>query len=273
MKFDPQIHHRHSIRLKDYDYTLPGPYFITLVTQHRANLFGEITDGVMCLDHFGEIIQSTWLRLPVYFPIDLDSWVIMPNHLHAILWITNLGRGEASVDQLDEQPWDTSEDASPLHHPVGIPPFHHPALPLHNPPPFHHPVSPLHNPAGTSPLHNPAGTSPLHNPSPLHHPAGTSRGSLGAIIQNFKTITTRKIHALSRGEASIHQLDRQPWDTSEDDSPHHPRSSPTIDRIWQRNYYDHIIRNQKELDQIRQYILENPHMWCEDQENMERSPK
>ncbi len=211
--YDPQLHHRHSIRLKGYDYTLPGPYFITLVTQQRANLFGEITDGVMCLDQFGEIIQSAWLRLPVYFPIEQDSWVIMPNHLHAILWITDLDRVEASQHPSDWQPWDTLQDASPL-----------------------------------------------------HRPAGTSRGSLGAIIQNFKTVTTRKINQ-GRGEASAGIYRAAPLLRQADASPRRPNP------IWQRNYYDHIIRNQKELDQIRHYILENPRMWCEDQENMESSPK
>jgi REP element-mobilizing transposase RayT len=190
MKFDSTIHHRRSIRLKNYDYSQPGAYFVTLVTQNRANLFGEIADGVMRLNDLGEIVRSTWLRLQDFFSICHDEWLIMPNHLHAIIWIKDSSTGEAST----QRNW---VDASPQR-------------------------------------------LIASESSPQRQPIGTRSGSLGAIIQNFKSISTRKINQAQ-----------------------HSPGTPT----WQRNYYEHITRNQAELERIRQYIADNPRHWAEDQEN------
>ena len=78
-KFDPQSHHRRSIRLKGYDYTTPGAYFITLVSWQRENIFGEILDGRIELNKFGQITKQQWEKLPCRFPhIDLDEFAIMP---------------------------------------------------------------------------------------------------------------------------------------------------------------------------------------------------
>jgi hypothetical protein len=97
MKFDSNLHHRRYIRLKDYDYSQAGAYFITLVTKDRTNLLGEIIDGVMRLNSLGDITRSVLLRLTDFFLIRHDKWMIMPNHIHAILWILDLGTGEAST--------------------------------------------------------------------------------------------------------------------------------------------------------------------------------
>ena len=191
MKFDPSIHHRRSIQLKDYDTSQSGAYFITLVTIDHLNLFGEIIDGVMCLSRIGEITRSAWLRLADLFPIRHDEWVIMPNHLHAIIWILDLSTGEASGSKDFWDPWRSLA---------------------------------------------------------LRQTNGTRSSSLSAIIQNFKSTSTHKIN---RNKA--------------DDSPKRAQ------RVWQRNYYEHIIRDQPELDRIRQYIADNPHQWEGDQENPERS--
>jgi putative transposase len=95
VKFDPQIHHRRSIRLKGYDYSQPGAYFVTLVAYLREALFGEITDGMMRLNRCGEILHRGWLDLPRHYPhVTLDAFVIMPNHVHAILVLrADDGRG------------------------------------------------------------------------------------------------------------------------------------------------------------------------------------
>jgi len=71
--------------MKGYGYSLPGAYFVTLVTQERKCLFGEICAGVMQTNHLGEMIGVVWRKLPDFFPIQLDEWVIMPNHLHGII--------------------------------------------------------------------------------------------------------------------------------------------------------------------------------------------
>lgn len=166
MRYDPEKHRRHSIRLAGYDYTQAGAYFVTIVTQGRECLFDDaILRGVA---------ESFWLRLPQRFSrVSLDELVVMPNHLHGILVISQNG-----------------------------------AIP--NPIP----------PAGGV------------------HPAGAPVGSLGAIIGAYKSTTTQRINRI-RGVAG-----RQ---------------------VWQRNYYERIIRSRAELDAIRRYIRDNPLNWPHDE--------
>jgi len=78
MPYDPSHHHRRSIRLKGFDYTQPDAYFVTIVTQNRAPLFGEIADGTMQLNQLGEIVGDTWRNLPNHYAhIELDAFVVM----------------------------------------------------------------------------------------------------------------------------------------------------------------------------------------------------
>ncbi len=90
MKFDPDKHHRRSIRLKEYDYSLSGGYFITIVAWQRECLFGEIVGGEMRLSGFGEIARSEWFKtgeLRQNVELLEDEFVVMPNHIHGIIWI------------------------------------------------------------------------------------------------------------------------------------------------------------------------------------------
>ena len=187
MPYDPQKHHRRSIRLKGYDYTQPGAYFVTLVAHQRDCLFGEIVDDKMRLNAVGELAQGIWLSLPRHFPaLTLDEWVIMPNHLHGVLVIGGAGeadhrKGEASAVRLSGIAEPLAADASPLH--------------------------------------------------------GTQSASVGAIVQNYKSVTARKINAHRRTPGAL---------------------------VWQRNYYEHIVRNDADLHRIRQYIVNNPLKWTLD---------
>lgn len=195
-RYDPNIHHRQSTRLKGYDYTLPGAYFVTIVTQGRECLFGQIADSEMKLNPTGQLVAALWQAMPLHFPISLDIWVLMPNHLHGIIIIndhtlTRECRGEAA----------------------GLTRF------------------------GESTILSPA-ASPLQPGS--YPPNGTIPGSLGAIIQNFKSMTTRRVNALNGTPGML---------------------------LWQRNYHDRIVRNDKALDNIRKYILANPVQWPSDDEN------
>jgi len=92
-KFDPQKHHRRSIRLKGYDYSSEGAYFVTIVTQGREHLFGEIVDQEMILNEAEEMIVKWWNELPNKFPnVILGDFVVMPNHFHGIIFIVeNVG--------------------------------------------------------------------------------------------------------------------------------------------------------------------------------------
>lgn len=85
MKYNPAIHHRHSIRLQGYDYSQPGAYFITLFVQERDHLFGEIRDGKMVLNEYGSIVWEEWKRSEeIRQEITLDVFVVMPNHIQGI---------------------------------------------------------------------------------------------------------------------------------------------------------------------------------------------
>ena len=188
MTFDPQKHHRRSIRLKGYDYTQPGAYFITVVTHDRECLFGEIVDGEMRLNEFGEIVRTEWFKTAVVRPYVMlypDEFVMMPNHTHGIIWIVDVGA--------------TRRVAPP------------PIAPS--------PVAP-----------------------PIIHPRGPMAGSVGAIIGQFKSITAKRINTLRN-------IPGQP--------------------VWQRNYYEHIIRDERALNAIRRYILNNPANWTKDADYLE----
>ena len=99
MTDNSQAHHRRSIRLKGYDYTLPGAYFVTLVAWQRACLFGEITGDQMRLSPYGEIVRRAWSDLPRHYPhVILDEFILMPNHVHAIIVLVDkLDRGGSGI--------------------------------------------------------------------------------------------------------------------------------------------------------------------------------
>ncbi len=103
MKYNPENHHRRSIRLKDYDYAQIGAYFVTIVTQSRKCLFGEIVEAEMRLNDAGRIIQTTWDDLPNHYAnVEIDTFVVMPNHIHGIVVL--VGAGPRARPGADGQP-------------------------------------------------------------------------------------------------------------------------------------------------------------------------
>lgn len=176
--------HKGSRRLKGYDYTSPGAYFVTLVTWHREEVFGRVVSGEMILNDLGQIIQEEWVKTTqIRQKVGLDEFVIMPNHLHGIIWIT-----------------DSHSDNVATHSRASL-------------------------------------TIPSQPNPPLHRPAR----SLGSIIAGFKSAATKR--------GNQHR-----------NLPGYP--------LWQRNYYEHIIRNEKSLNAIRDYIRANPQRWQEDQDKL-----
>jgi len=97
----PDKHDRHSIRLKEYDYALPGAYFVTICTRDRACLFGHVMNGEMHLNEAGEIVRKQWFNTTAirpYVRLNENEFVVMPNHMHAIVWIVDIGcRGDRPV--------------------------------------------------------------------------------------------------------------------------------------------------------------------------------
>ncbi|HEY3474040.1 MAG TPA: transposase [Anaerolineales bacterium] len=180
MKFDLQKHHRRSIRLKEYDYTQPGGYFVTVVTHHRDCLFGKIVNKEMQLNDYGKIANECWRALPEHFSnVELGAYVVMPNHVHGIIVINE------NRSAMNSSPTVGAQHAAPL---LQIP-----------------------------------------NVKP---------GSLGAIVRSYKSAVTRRIGRELNAAT-----------------------------IWQRNYYEHVIRNHEDWDRIHRYIESNPSRWAEDQEN------
>ena len=96
MRFNPAKHHRRSIRLKDYDYSSQGYYYITICLQNRECLLGDIRDGELFINEYGKIAQNEWLKTAnIRNNVELDDFVIMPNHIHGILVLTDDCRGTA----------------------------------------------------------------------------------------------------------------------------------------------------------------------------------
>src|SRR6266508_3940644 len=86
MPYDPNIHHRRSIRLQGYDYSQAGAYFITTCTQSRERLFGDIVNGVLQPNRYARIVVEWWNSIPEHVPgVELDEFVLMPNHVHGIV--------------------------------------------------------------------------------------------------------------------------------------------------------------------------------------------
>jgi putative transposase len=100
VKFNPEIHHRRSIRLKGYDYTQPGAYFVTFCSYQRDEIFGEVINGKMKLSALGEVVRQEWLRsAEIRKEIRLfdDEFMFMPNHGHGIVWIVDTAVGADGV--------------------------------------------------------------------------------------------------------------------------------------------------------------------------------
>lgn len=188
MAYDSTKHHRRSIRLPTWDYRRFGAYYVTLCTQEHRCLFGHITDEQMHLNETGRIVDEEWRRsTDIRTEIELDAYVIMPNHVHGIVLI--IPPGEEMLDAHD------------YYAPVGA-----------------------------------TGRSPLPSDESVRKPGPPPR-SLGAFIAGFKSAATRRINAL--------------------------RSTPGRP-VWQRNYWERVVRNEREWDRFRRYIANNPSRWLQD---------
>lgn len=218
MTYDPDKHHRRSIRLQGYDYARAGAYFVTIVTQARACLFGEVVDGTMRLNHAGRMVETVWDELPLFYPgVDIDAFAIMPNHIHGIIVLVGAApRGRPGDGEGTDRPWGNRTQSR----------------------------------AETGQARGPAPTDGCPDSEQRWGPATTGRGlSLGDVVHRFKTMTTKRY---------VDGVKQSGW-------------PPFPTRLWQRNYYEHIIRDQPALDRIRCYIDDNPLQWAFDDENPQRA--
>ncbi len=206
MNYDPDKHHRRSIRMRGYDYAQEGVYFVTVCAQDRQCLFGEIVDGEIRLNDAGRMIERWWFELNHKFPtVETDEFVVMPNHFHGIVVIADVTVGADLCVGPD------SEGAHPARQGA------HTGAPLQGT----HPARPVAN-------------TGAHTGAPLP-----------TIIQWFKTMTTNEY---------VRRIKTLGW-------------IPFHRRLWQRNYYEHVVRDEESLNRIRQYMLDNPARWEFDREN------
>ena len=230
---------RHNtLRMQGYDYALQGCYSVTIVAQHHLCLFGRVADGQMSLNSAGQMLSKWWQEICNKFTaVRTDEFVVMPNHFHGILLITDpvgVVRLPAPDTGLVRDPVITSPVgadlcACDLNKVVRLP---DPDTGL-----VRDPV--ITSPVGADPCVRP--TTPPQAPCP----SNDARPNLSKVIQWFKTMTT---NAYIRGVRS------DAW-------------QPFHGQLWQRSYYDHIIRSAEDLDNTRQYIMNNPLKWELDREN------
>jgi REP element-mobilizing transposase RayT len=165
---------RRSIRIQGFDYGSPGAYFLTICARDLLPIFGNIVDERVNLTDIGRIVQNAWEAIPDHFPhVDLDAYVVMPNHIHGILYIDRRLRR-----------YDDSDRAF--------------------------------------------GDVPL--------------GSIPIVVRTFKAAVTREVNRLGGFKGSV----------------------------WQRNYYEHVIRNEQSLNKLQEYIMDNPLKWNLDEHNIRR---
>ena len=211
-KYNPKIHHRKSIRLKGYDYSQAGFYFVTICCQHRACLFGGIVDGAMILNDAGKMVINEWLKLKKRFKnIELQEYVVMPNHFHGIVEIVGATLVVAQNNAT------------------------------------------TYNVMGNIRKGQPQGIAPTdktiaHTDKTVDHTDKTvdhTDKTVGDMVGAFESITTVEY---------IRCVKNNHW-------------QPFDGKLWQRNFWEHIIRNENEYRRITQYILENPRKWAMDKLN------
>ncbi|MGM0760562.1 MAG: transposase [Thermodesulfobacteriota bacterium] len=170
--------HRRSIRLTGYNYAQSGAYFVTLCTHKRRCLFGRIVEEQIVLNHLGLIVQEEWVRsADMRKEIDLDVYVVMPNHVHGIVFIDSYRVAEEMNDSSQEKESHVSQQKGP------------------------------------------------------------TKKSLSSMVAGFKSSVTKRQRVLA---------------------------GKTKESVWQRNYYEHIIRNDDDLQMVREYIVTNPISWERD---------
>lgn len=240
MKYNPKIHNRRSIRLKGYDYSQAGLYYITICVQNRECLFGKIVRGqpqgiaptriaptgiapTMQLNDAGKMVKKEWINIPNRFPqIQLHEFIVMPNHFHAIMEIVGAslvgaqnraGAQNTAHTQMGKNIWDGENQNNQSKIEYGR----------------------------SSEKGRPQGCAPTGSARMGFAPTGGNE-TVGDMVGAFKSITTNEY---------IDGVKNHNW----------PRFNG---KLWQRNYWEHIIRNEESYQRISDYIINNPLNWADD---------
>lgn len=225
---------RRSIRHKTHDYSSAGAYFVTICVRKRLRLLSRIRDGRVVLTDAGAVVEEVWHMLPGrYTEIDLDAFVIMPDHVHGIIWIRD-NRGASNPAGMPS-PVDTPDpadvpDALDVPAPMDTP------RPPDTPNPPGQPTCAIHPTHPVRPIHESAllasTSQPQQDASP-HTAKHRRQMLLPKVIGYFKMNTAKRINRIR-----------------------HRRGA-----FWQEDYYEHIIRSARALQNIRRYIKNNPRHW------------
>ena len=241
MRGDGREYRRRSRRIAGYDYSQAGVYFVTLVAQERRMVFGEVRDGGVQLSAAGEVARSCWLAIPEHFGgCSLGEFVVMPNHVHGLLVLEGGWATHASPLRLVNTPHqdidptgDRATHASPLRKFVRVARMNGDGDDPANRSSGRADQTARHVVVGAT--H--ASPSPTAGTTP---PRGPGRHSLGAIVGSYKSATTRLVNR-NLG------------------TPGCP--------LWQRNFFEHVVRDADSLLHIAEYIVTNPLRWDLDPEN------
>ncbi|MBU1895524.1 hypothetical protein KJ641_01485 [Patescibacteria group bacterium] len=297
-----QIKNRKLNRWQGYDYSQLGWYYITICTKNHENCFGYIKNGIMCVNRFGSIVNWQWKWLSQQYPyIRLDAFIVMPDHVHGIIVIdgssnvpddciniTNannisLTRRNDIVDDINGDNTitvGTGRDLSPVHNNVN------------NDPGSHNNPSPVHNNVNNDPgSHN--------NPSPVHNNVNNDTVIYRDDLIDVKNDDNTIVDVRTRRNDIVDDINGdntitvgtgrdlfQHDEIQRDDPPTKIKSiseligafkttssklihqNGSISFVWQRSFYDHIIRDQKSYYNIRRYIIHNPELWWRDRNNL-----
>jgi REP element-mobilizing transposase RayT len=196
--YNPNLHKRQSTRLKGYDYSKEGNYFLTICCQDKECLFGDVVNGKMILNNIGEVVNECWLKIPNHFPkVKLKEYVIMPNHIHGIIELINDEKSVSNNTAVEN-------------------------------------LRVINLKAENEQLLN---SIPIKNSIIQNNFQKCTPRSIGSIIKGFKIGVTKWIRDKNNFEPIL------------------------IESIWQRNYHEHIIRDNREYEKIVKYIINNPSKW------------
>jgi hypothetical protein len=196
--YNPNLHKRQSTRLKGYDYSKEGNYFLTICCQDKECLFGDVVNGKMILNNIGEVVNECWLKIPNHFPkVKLKEYVIMPNHIHGIIELINDEKSVSNNTAVEN-------------------------------------LRVINLKAENEQLLN---SIPIKNSIIQNNFQKCTPRSIGSIIKGFKIGVTKWIRDKNNFEPIL------------------------IESVWQRNYHEHIIRDNREYEKIVKYIINNPSKW------------
>jgi putative transposase len=213
MSYNPQIHHRRSIRLKGYDYSKAGAYFITICCENRKCRFGTIENNQMILNEYGNFAYNQWSKLPERFlNFELDVFQIMPNHMHGIIMLNDQIVGERFTRSPVKPEIDANKQQSQLGQSNGL------SIPY----------------ILDGIVANDKGERVNRPPTDYRLP------TIGDIVGAYKSLVANEC-------LEIFKLKNE-----------------KMGKLWQRNYYEHIIRDEQSYQTISNYIINNPAKWNND---------